>query len=97
MIWCVQYILICVVTHPMPSRMNIKAATFDLHESHCRRHILYCAECEEGVPRQEFDEHVEECHAPSACPLCGESVKKHLLDDHKVRGHEVNSQNNNHC
>lgn len=75
-----------------PSQRNINATTFALHESHCSRHIVYCVECEEGVPKSGFDEHVQECHAPSACPKCGESVKKHLLDDHKVRGHDFCTQ-----
>lgn len=68
------------------SKRDIPASKFELHETHCQRHMTVCEECEEVVPKQRLEEHKTEFHAPIPCDLCGVTVAKHDLEDHKVGG-----------
>lgn len=66
------------------SKRSINVATFELHESHCLRHIKLCDVCNEPVPVVEMTTHFEENHAPTPCDLCGLQVPADQHEDHKV-------------
>ena len=70
--------------HVCFSKRSINRATFELHESHCLRHIKLCEECGEPVPLKDIDEHFKENHAPQPCGLCGDPIAPDDLQDHQV-------------
>uniref|UniRef100_A0A667ZXL5 XIAP associated factor 1 n=1 Tax=Myripristis murdjan TaxID=586833 RepID=A0A667ZXL5_9TELE len=36
---------------------EVAEANFALHESHCRRFLCLCPDCEEPVPKEQLDQH----------------------------------------
>ena len=66
------------------SKRSIKAATFELHESHCVRHIKLCSVCDEPIPLKEMEDHFKENHAPTPCDLCGSLIAPDELEEHQV-------------
>lgn len=61
----------------------VAEANFALHESHCRRFLVLCPDCEENVPRSELQTHREEQHALVRCPKCQKKMEKRLLAEHE--------------
>lgn len=61
----------------------VAEANFALHESHCRRFLVLCPDCEENVPRSELHTHREEQHALVRCPKCQKKMEKRLLAEHE--------------
>ena len=55
------------------SHKMVAEANFALHETHCKRFLCLCPDCDEAVPRQQLDQHREEEHT-----LVRTYARKHL-------------------
>uniref|UniRef100_A0A8C6UE95 TRAF-type domain-containing protein n=1 Tax=Neogobius melanostomus TaxID=47308 RepID=A0A8C6UE95_9GOBI len=64
-------------------KKEVAEVNFALHESHCRRFLVLCPDCDENVPRSELEEHREEQHALVRCPKCQRKMEKRLLAEHE--------------
>lgn len=62
---------------------EVAEANFALHESHCRRFLVLCPDCDENVPRSELQTHREKQHARVRCPMCQKKMEKRLLAEHE--------------
>ncbi|XP_003968784.1 XIAP-associated factor 1 [Takifugu rubripes] len=61
----------------------VAEANFALHETHCRRFLCVCPECDETVPREQLEQHREEQHSLVKCPKCNKKVERCDLMDHQ--------------
>lgn len=61
----------------------VAKANFALHESHCRRFLVLCPDCDENVPRSELETHREEQHTQVRCPKCRKKMERRLLAEHE--------------
>lgn len=61
----------------------VAEANFPLHESHCKRFLVLCPDCDENVPRSELQTHREEQHARVKCSKCQKKMEKRLLAEHE--------------
>ncbi|KAK9520454.1 hypothetical protein VZT92_020339 [Zoarces viviparus] len=60
---------------------DVAEANFALHETHCRRFLCLCPDCDEPVPREQLDQHREEQHTEVRCSKCYLKMeRRHLLD-----------------
>ncbi|KAF7649597.1 hypothetical protein LDENG_00138940 [Lucifuga dentata] len=67
---------ICGQCHKEVAEVN-----FTLHESHCRRFLCLCPDCDEPIPRDQMKEHREKQHAQVRCSKCNQKMERcHLLD-----------------
>uniref|UniRef100_A0A670YSG2 Uncharacterized protein n=1 Tax=Pseudonaja textilis TaxID=8673 RepID=A0A670YSG2_PSETE len=46
----------------LPSKRDVTAANFSLHEAHCMRFLAVCPECEEPVASKDMKEHLAKAH-----------------------------------
>lgn len=90
---CVRGVHVLVYVYPfLPfitqlswcSKSDIPGAVFQIHEVHCRKHMVLCDICDDPIPIREKEEHFKEYHAPALCELCGMSVPTGTLNEHKV-------------
>ncbi|CAJ1066108.1 XIAP-associated factor 1-like protein [Xyrichtys novacula] len=65
------------------SHKQVAEANFALHESHCRRFLCVCPDCDETVPREQLDQHREEQHTKVRCSKCNQKMERCHLMDHE--------------
>uniref|UniRef100_A0A668A5H7 XIAP associated factor 1 n=1 Tax=Myripristis murdjan TaxID=586833 RepID=A0A668A5H7_9TELE len=71
---------------------EVAEANFALHESHCRRFLCLCPDCEEPVPKEQLDQHrldqhtqADECEERlQCCKFCELEVPWKELDEHSA-------------
>ncbi|XP_031696782.1 XIAP-associated factor 1 isoform X2 [Anarrhichthys ocellatus] len=60
---------------------DVAEENFALHETHCRRFLCLCPDCDEPVPKEQLDQHREEQHTEVRCSKCHLKMeRRHLLD-----------------
>uniref|UniRef100_UPI0037E81D98 XIAP-associated factor 1 n=1 Tax=Semicossyphus pulcher TaxID=241346 RepID=UPI0037E81D98 len=60
---------------------EVAEANFALHETHCRRFLCICPDCDETVPTEQLNQHREEQHTQVKCSKCNQKMERcHLLD-----------------
>uniref|UniRef100_A0A667ZNW8 XIAP associated factor 1 n=1 Tax=Myripristis murdjan TaxID=586833 RepID=A0A667ZNW8_9TELE len=62
---------------------EVAEANFALHESHCRRFLCLCPDCEEPVPKEQLDQHRLDQHTQVKCSRCNRKVERCHLMDHE--------------
>ncbi|XP_068441529.1 XIAP-associated factor 1 [Clinocottus analis] len=62
---------------------DVAEANFSLHETHCRRFLCLCPDCDEPVPREQLDQHREEQHTEVRCSKCHLKMERRHLVDHE--------------
>ncbi|XP_015245372.1 PREDICTED: TRAF-type zinc finger domain-containing protein 1-like [Cyprinodon variegatus] len=76
-------------SEPEPTRTcgschkEVAEANFALHESHCRRFLSVCPDCDEAVPRELLSQHREEQHTQVKCSKCNKKMERCHLEDHE--------------
>ncbi|GLD52897.1 XIAP-associated factor 1 [Lates japonicus] len=65
------------------SNKEVAEANFALHETHCRRFLCVCPDCDEAVPREQLDKHKEEQHTQVRCSKCNQKMERCHLMDHE--------------
>ncbi|KAM9359830.1 XIAP-associated factor 1 [Symphorus nematophorus] len=63
---------------------EVAEANFALHETHCKRFLCLCPDCEEPVPREQLEQHREEQHTQVKCSKCNKKVERCNLLDHET-------------
>lgn len=63
---------------------QVAEANFALHETHCRRFLTVCPDCEESVPRDQLDQHRDEQHSQVRCSKCYKKMERCRLTDHEA-------------
>ena len=81
---CVYLFLSFITQLSSCSKSDVPCARFQIHDVHCRKHMVLCDICDEPISIREKEEHFKECHAPALCDLCGASVPADTLSEHKV-------------
>ncbi|KAM9733321.1 XIAP-associated factor 1 [Menidia menidia] len=62
---------------------EVAEANFALHESHCRRFLCVCPDCDEAVPKEQLSQHREEQHSQVRCSKCRKKMERWRLSDHE--------------
>lgn len=62
---------------------DVAEANFALHETHCRRFLCLCPDCDEPVPREQLSQHREEQHTQVRCSKCNQKMERCHLVDHE--------------
>ncbi|KAE8295625.1 XIAP-associated factor 1 BIRC4-binding protein [Larimichthys crocea] len=62
---------------------EVAEANFALHETHCRRFLCVCPDCDEAVPKDQLDQHREEQHTQVRCSKCNKKMERRHLIDHE--------------
>ncbi|XP_056139934.1 XIAP-associated factor 1 [Lampris incognitus] len=62
---------------------EVAEANFDLHESHCRRYLCLCPDCNEPVNKEHLDQHRLDEHTQVRCSKCSQKVDRCHLTDHE--------------
>lgn len=63
---------------------EVAEVNFALHESHCKRFLSLCPNCDEAVPRDQLSQHIEEQHAQVRCSKCNSKMERCQLEDHEA-------------
>ncbi|XP_075993753.1 XIAP-associated factor 1 [Genypterus blacodes] len=63
---------------------EVAEANFTLHESHCRRFLSVCPDCDEPVPTDQLSQHRQEQHTLVRCTACNQKVERCQLVDHET-------------
>ncbi|KAM9852797.1 XIAP-associated factor 1 [Aulostomus maculatus] len=63
---------------------EVAEVNFALHETHCRRFLCLCPDCDETVPREQLSQHREEQHAQVKCSKCNKKMERCHLSDHNL-------------
>ncbi|XP_038134401.1 XIAP-associated factor 1 [Cyprinodon tularosa] len=77
-------------SEPEPTRTcgachkEVAEANFALHESHCKRFLSVCPDCDEAVPRELLSQHREEQHSQVKCSKCNKKMERCHLEDHEA-------------
>ncbi|KAM6987676.1 XIAP-associated factor 1 [Tautogolabrus adspersus] len=62
---------------------QVAETNFALHETHCRRFLCVCPDCDEAVPREQLNQHREEQHTQVRCSKCNQRMERCQLLDHE--------------
>ncbi|MBN3312129.1 XAF1 factor, partial [Atractosteus spatula] len=65
-------------------KKEVAVSNFALHESHCKRFLCVCPDCDEPVPREQMDQHRDTEHKQVRCPQCHEQMEKRQLEEHQA-------------
>ncbi|XP_027855529.1 XIAP-associated factor 1 [Xiphophorus couchianus] len=63
---------------------EVAEANFPLHESHCKRFLSVCPDCDEAVPKDQLSQHFEEQHTKVNCSKCNKKIERCHLEDHEA-------------
>ncbi|KAK2846849.1 hypothetical protein Q5P01_009848 [Channa striata] len=63
---------------------EVAEINFALHETHCRRFLCVCPDCDEAVPREQLNQHKEDEHAVVRCSKCNTKMERRHLMDHEA-------------
>ncbi|XP_054457860.1 XIAP-associated factor 1 [Anoplopoma fimbria] len=63
---------------------DVAEANFALHETHCKRFLCLCPDCNEPVPKEKLDQHREEQHTKVRCVKCYLTMERCHLEDHEA-------------
>ncbi|XP_054884233.1 XIAP-associated factor 1 isoform X2 [Poeciliopsis prolifica] len=63
---------------------EVAEANFPLHESHCKRFLSVCPDCDEAVPKDQLSQHREEQHTQVKCSKCNKKIERCHLEDHEA-------------
>lgn len=63
---------------------EVAEVNFALHETHCKRFLCLCPDCDEAVPREQLEQHREEQHTQVRCSKCNQKVERCSLLDHET-------------
>ncbi|XP_034404716.1 XIAP-associated factor 1 [Cyclopterus lumpus] len=76
---------------------DVAEANFALHETHCRRFLCLCPDCDEPVPKEQLDQHREEQHTEVRCSKCHLKMERRHLVDHESDRCEERLQSCHYC
>uniref|UniRef100_A0A3B3V278 XIAP associated factor 1 n=1 Tax=Poecilia latipinna TaxID=48699 RepID=A0A3B3V278_9TELE len=62
---------------------EVAEANFPLHETHCKRFLSVCPDCDEAVPKDQLSQHREEQHTKVKCSKCNKKIERCHLEDHE--------------
>ncbi|XP_074450623.1 XIAP-associated factor 1 isoform X7 [Larus michahellis] len=68
-----------------PSKRDVSAANFSVHEAHCLRFLTLCPECDEPVARKDMKDHQTEAHKQVRCHHCHQSMQQYQLEHHETK------------
>ncbi|XP_043974696.1 XIAP-associated factor 1 isoform X3 [Gambusia affinis] len=63
---------------------EVAEVNFPLHESHCKRFLCVCPDCDETVPKDQLSQHREEQHTMVKCSKCNKKTERCHLKDHEA-------------
>uniref|UniRef100_A0A3B3THB7 XIAP associated factor 1 n=1 Tax=Poecilia latipinna TaxID=48699 RepID=A0A3B3THB7_9TELE len=63
---------------------EVAEANFPLHETHCKRFLSVCPDCDEAVPKDQLSQHREEQHTKVKCSKCNKKIERCHLEDHEA-------------
>ncbi|KAM4741989.1 XIAP-associated factor 1 isoform 2-T2 [Anableps anableps] len=63
---------------------EVAEANFALHETHCKRFLSLCPDCDEAVPRDQLSQHREKQHTQVKCTKCNKKMERCHLEDHEA-------------
>uniref|UniRef100_A0A3B5L810 TRAF-type domain-containing protein n=1 Tax=Xiphophorus couchianus TaxID=32473 RepID=A0A3B5L810_9TELE len=66
------------------NKIEVAEANFPLHESHCKRFLSVCPDCDEAVPKDQLSQHFEEQHTKVNCSKCNKKIERCHLEDHEA-------------